>query len=185
MHNSSIMGLLSEMIADNGEVPGMCLDGLLSLTSVVAQLCMWYHMTLIIMHILVLFIIAVINVVFNITTFNIIIIILIIIRIIIIIIIIISIIIIIYRLLRLMLHIIIPIINPYLKILYVVPLNPSNAEATFNQNTRTQRKPSKSFHVGINWIALPEYSQMSTQVSGFQSFFRFFASFCIGQISHH
>ena len=26
---------------------------------------------------------------------------------------------------------------------------------------------------------------MSTHLPGFQSFFRFFASFCIGQISHH
>ena len=30
-----------------------------------------------------------------------------------------------------------------------------------------------------------EYSQMSTHMPGFQSFFSFFASFCIGQISHH
>ena len=33
-------------------------------------------------------------------------------------------------------------------------------------------------------ITLAEYTQMSTHVPGFQSFFRFFASFCIGQISH-
>ena len=64
--------------------------------------------------------------------------------------------------------------------------NPSNAEATFLQSTRTQifLKPSKPFHVGIHWNALAECSQMSTHIPGFQSFFRFFASFCIGQISH-
>ena len=43
---------------------------------------------------------------------------------------------------------------------------------------------SEPCQVGIHWIALAEYSQMSTHVPGFQSSFRFFASFCIGQISH-
>ena len=33
-------------------------------------------------------------------------------------------------------------------------------------------------------IALAKCSQMSTYVPGFQSFFMFFASFCIGQISN-
>ena len=33
-------------------------------------------------------------------------------------------------------------------------------------------------------IALTDYSQMSTHVPGFQSFFRYFASLCIGQISN-
>ena len=42
----------------------------------------------------------------------------------------------------------------------------------------------KPCYVSIHWIALAEYSQMSTHVTGLQSFFRFFASFCIGQISH-
>ena len=42
----------------------------------------------------------------------------------------------------------------------------------------------KSYHVGIHLIVLVEYSQMSTHVPGFQSFFRFFASFSIGKISH-
>ena len=57
---------------------------------------------------------------------------------------------------------------------------PCNAVATFIQSTRTQflfKKSSKPCHVGIHWIALAEYSQMSTHVPGFQSFFRFFASF--------
>ena len=44
-------------------------------------------------------------------------------------------------------------------------------------------KSYKSCHVGIHWIVRAEYSQMSTHLPGFQSFFRFFASFCIGQIS--
>ena len=52
------------------------------------------------------------------------------------------------------------------------------------QGCKNFRKTSKPCHVGIHWIALAEYSQMSTYVPGFQSFFRFFASFCIGQINH-
>ena len=45
-------------------------------------------------------------------------------------------------------------------------------------------KPFKPCHVGIHWIVLPEYSQMSTHLLAFHSFFRvFFASFSIGQIS--
>ena len=66
-------------------------------------------------------------------------------------------------------------------------LTPSNAEAAFVQSTRKQRnlwKTLKLCHVGIHWIALVEYFQMSTHLPGFQSFFRFFAWFCIGQISH-
>ena len=38
--------------------------------------------------------------------------------------------------------------------------------------------------IGTHWIALTEYSQMSTHLPGFQSFLKFFALFCIGQISH-
>ena len=45
-------------------------------------------------------------------------------------------------------------------------------------------KPSKPYHVGIHLMALIQHSQMSTNVPGFQSFPSFFASFCIGQISH-
>ena len=54
--------------------------------------------------------------------------------------------------------------------------NPSNAEATSVQRTFTQRfsKPSKPCHSGIHWIALAEYSQMSTHMPGFQGYFRFF-----------
>ena len=39
------------------------------------------------------------------------------------------------------------------------PRPPSNAEATFVQGPRTQR--SKSGHIGIHWMAITEYSQMS------------------------
>ena len=46
-------------------------------------------------------------------------------------------------------------------------------------------KSSKPYHVGIHWIALTEYSQMSTHMPWFQSFFSVFASFCIGKINHH
>ena len=56
--------------------------------------------------------------------------------------------------------------------------NPSDAEVTFIQCTRMQTS-----HVGIHWIARTEYSQMSTHMPGFQSIWRFFASFCIGRIS--
>ena len=41
-------------------------------------------------------------------------------------------------------------------------------------------KSSKPCHVGIHWIALSEYSQISTHVPGFQSFFRYFASLTPG-----
>ena len=39
-------------------------------------------------------------------------------------------------------------------------------------------------HVGINWIALAGHFQISTHLLGVQLFFRFFASFCVGQISY-
>ena len=45
-------------------------------------------------------------------------------------------------------------------------------------------KPSEPCHVGTHWKALAEHSHMSTHLPGFQSFYRFFASFCICQISH-
>ena len=44
-------------------------------------------------------------------------------------------------------------------------------------------KSSKPCHVGINRIALAEYSQMSTHMPRFRSFFKFFVSFSIGKIS--
>ena len=51
------------------------------------------------------------------------------------------------------------------------------------QGCKDFRKSSKPCHVGIHWIALIEYCQMSTHVPGFQSFLRIFASFCICQSS--
>ena len=49
-------------------------------------------------------------------------------------------------------------------------LNPSLAKATLVQCTRSQSflKASKPCHVGTHWIALTEYSQMSTYLTGFQ-----------------
>ena len=44
-------------------------------------------------------------------------------------------------------------------------------------------KPSKPCHVGINWIALIEDSQMSTHVPGFQSFFRFLQHFVLAKLA--
>ena len=48
-------------------------------------------------------------------------------------------------------------------------VNPHAAEATFVQSKIMQNlsKPSKPCHDGIHWIALAEYSQMSTHLSGF------------------
>ena len=46
-------------------------------------------------------------------------------------------------------------------------------------------KPSKPCCVGIHWIALAEYSQMSTHMPGFHSFFSFFAAYLVfDKISH-
>ena len=52
------------------------------------------------------------------------------------------------------------------------------------QECKDYRKLSKPCLVGIHQKVLTDYSQMSTHVPGFQSFFSFFA-FCIGQISHY
>ena len=42
-------------------------------------------------------------------------------------------------------------------------------------------KQSKPCHVGIHWIALDEYSQMSTHMPGFRSFFRFLHHFVLAK----
>ena len=65
-------------------------------------------------------------------------------------------------------------------------INPSSAEATFVQSSTTQDfwKPSKHCCVSIQWIAVTEYSQMSTHIPRVQSLFRLFVSFSIAQISH-
>ena len=56
-------------------------------------------------------------------------------------------------------------------------VNPPNAEGTSSKAQRHKdfREPFKSCHVGLYWIALVEYSQMSTDMPLFQSFFRGFA----------
>ena len=59
---------------------------------------------------------------------------------------------------------------------------PSNVEAAFIRSTKTQR--FLKTNVVIHCITLAEYSKMNTHVPGFQSFFKFYASFCIVQISH-
>ena len=38
------------------------------------------------------------------------------------------------------------------------------------QRHKDFRKPSEPYHVGTHWIALTEYSQMSTHMPGFESF---------------
>ena len=47
-------------------------------------------------------------------------------------------------------------------------LNPYSAEA------KDFWKPSKPYHIGIHWIVLTENTQMSTQLPGFQPFFKGF-----------
>ena len=45
-------------------------------------------------------------------------------------------------------------------------------------------KTSKPCHVGIHWIALTEYSEMSTHVQGFQSIFSvFFHYFVLAKLA--
>ena len=66
--------------------------------------------------------------------------------------------------------------------------NPFAAEIIFVQCTKKQIIMkiirTKSCGLGTHMKALAKHSQMSTHSPGFQSFFRFFASFCIGKISH-
>ena len=49
-------------------------------------------------------------------------------------------------------------------------INPSNAETNFVQTQECKDfcQPAKPYLVGIHWIALAEYSQMSTYLPGFQ-----------------
>ena len=44
--------------------------------------------------------------------------------------------------------------------------------------------PLKPCHVGIHWIALAEYSQMSTYMPGFQSFFSFLHHFELAKVAN-
>ena len=52
------------------------------------------------------------------------------------------------------------------------------------QKRKNLWKTSKPCHVGTHWKALAEYFHMSTHLPGFRWFFRFFALFCFGRISH-
>ena len=56
-------------------------------------------------------------------------------------------------------------------------VNPSNADVILSSIAQGRKdfwRPFKPCHVGIHWIPLPEYSQMSTHLPGFRSFFCFF-----------
>ena len=70
----------------------------------------------------------------------------------------------------------------------VFRVNASNAEGTFVQSTeiwKSKSSTTKLCLVGIHWMTVAEYSQMSTQVPGFQSFFRFCSILSIiGQITN-
>ena len=67
----------------------------------------------------------------------------------------------------------------------VIPLNPSNAEASFGQSTRTQLflKTIETLSFGIHSIALAEYSQMGTHMPGFQSFSAFLHHFVLAKLA--
>ena len=74
------------------------------------------------------------------------------------------------------------ILNPY----HALTLPMLRLPSSKAQGRNDFRKPSKPCQVGIHLKALTEYSQVSTHMPGFQSFFfRFLASFRIGQIGHH
>ena len=49
--------------------------------------------------------------------------------------------------------------------------------------SKVQGRPSKPYHVGIHWIALAEYSQMSTHMPGFHSFFMFLDHFVLAKLA--
>ena len=64
-----------------------------------------------------------------------------------------------------------------------IRVNPSDDEATFVLSTRTQRF-SKSIQTLPCWYSLESFCWVPMS-QGFSHFSVFFASFCIGQISHH
>ena len=72
--------------------------------------------------------------------------------------------------------------------LYMIPAGPCSLTlpvlgllSSKAQGRKDFWKTSKPCHIGIHWKALFKHSQMSTICQGF---INFFASFCIGQISH-
>ena len=64
-------------------------------------------------------------------------------------------------------------------------VNPYNAEALSSklQGYKNFRKLAKPCHVGIHWIALAEYFQMSTHMPGFQSFSGFLHLFVLAKLA--
>ena len=65
----------------------------------------------------------------------------------------------------------------------VCVINPSNADPTFIKNTRIDifGKPSKPYHIATHWIALAEYSQMSTHMPGLLLFVHFSHHFVLAK----
>ena len=63
--------------------------------------------------------------------------------------------------------------------------NPTNAEATFGQSTRTQSflKNICTLSCWYSLEALSEYSQMNTHMPGFQSYFIFFHHFILAKLA--
>ena len=51
------------------------------------------------------------------------------------------------------------------------------------QKRKDFKKISKLCRIGIHWIALAEFSQMSTHKPGFQSFFRFLHHFVLAKLA--
>ena len=73
----------------------------------------------------------------------------------------------------------------YIDLIYIVPVNPSNAETTFvqTQGCKDFLKQSKPCHVGTHSIALTEYSQISTHMPGFQSLSGFLHHFVSAKVA--
>ena len=51
------------------------------------------------------------------------------------------------------------------------------------QGCKNRLKPSKTCHVGIHWIDLAEYSQMSTYLPWFQLFFSLLHHFVMAKLA--
>ena len=72
------------------------------------------------------------------------------------------------------------------QLLEALGFNPSNAARLLSskpQGCKDLWKPSKPCHVGIHWRAPTEYSQMSTNVPRFQSFFSFLHHFVLANLA--
>ena len=71
----------------------------------------------------------------------------------------------------------------YLPVLYYVIQGNIIFNAFNAQGRKDFWKPSKPCHVGILWTALTEYSQLSTHMQGFQSFFVFLHHFILAKLA--